>query len=179
MPNLDPTAIFKFDQSSGAVRVRGGERALVLTESALAPLVNAAVMGGDLKAIRRLGRLVGSLAAQELPRNPGQCPLGEVTDRMAGLVGLFGFGKLAVEQWGDALVATVAKSPVLDEGQLTLAALLGGALSELSGQEVACVPVGPAGAFLVVHSGIAEAVWGWAREGMSLAAVLGRLVGAA
>lgn len=179
MPNLDPSSVLQFDQDTGAIRVETGERALILTESALSPLVTAAVMSGDLKAIRRLGRLLGSLAARQLASAPGNSPLADVIEQTAELVGLFGFGKLSVEQWGDALVASVANTAGLDEGQLTMAALLGGALSELSGHEVACVPVGPAGAFLVVHSSVAEDVWGWAREGMSLASVLGRLEAAA
>lgn len=179
MPNIDPASVVKFDHASGIIRTQNGQRAMMLTQEALAPLVTAAVMNGDLNAIRSLGRVLGALAASTLERDARAVELSEVASHVAAAVGLFGYGKLAIERWGDALVASVTNSPELDQGQLTMAALLGGALSELCSDKVACVPVGPKGAFLVVHSSVATAVWGWAREGASLADVLARLESAA
>jgi hypothetical protein len=93
---------------------------------------------------------------------------------MAGVISLFGWGRLGLERWGHALVATLKSPPALDDDHLGAAALLGGIFSSLASRETACVPVGE-GQFLVVDPGIAELVWDWSKAGEPLPAILARL----
>ena len=63
---FDPGGFFQFDLAHGAVRTRGGARVLVVSESVLAPLINAAVANGDLTAVRSLGSQLGSIETGKL-----------------------------------------------------------------------------------------------------------------
>ncbi len=173
---FDPVGFFEFDHAEGSVAARGGPRVIVLSDTALAPLVSAAVRNGDLKAVRRLGRTLGHLVAGSLPADAASLRTPDVLSHAAGVLGLFGWGRLHLERWGPALVARLAKPPALDEGHLAVAALLGGLFSELGGQDVACVPVGHDGStFVLLHPSVAEEVWNWAREGAPLGDIVARL----
>jgi hypothetical protein len=172
---FDPAGFFEFDGGSGEVHVRGGARVLVLSDAVLGPLVAAAVQGGDLTAVRRLGRHMGELVRGSLGNAPDALPAEAVLGRARAVLGLYGWGALEIERWGDALVARLGHAPVLDEDNLAMAALLGGLMSSLAQREVACVPVTPDGAFMMVEPHIAEEVWGWARAGESIARIVDRL----
>lgn len=171
---FDPGGFFEFDLAAGAVRARGGERVLVLSDSVLAPLVSAAVRNGDLTAVRKLGRDLGAAASQDMGQ-PNAARAEDVLSRAADVLSLFGWGRLRVERWGDALVAHVDGLPTLDDDHLGIAALLGGLFSALADREVACVPVSEGGAFLLVDPAVAQQVWKWSRNGEGVPAIVGRL----
>ncbi len=173
-PTFDPAGYYDFDLSSGAVKLRSGARVLLLSDNVLGPLVSSAVSNGDLTAVRRLGKQLGEEAKVSLGESPGKLTSDVVLTHAATVVALFGFGKLSLERWGDALVARIHEAPLLDENELGIAALLGGLFSALAQRETACVPVGQSG-FLVVDPGIAEEVWSWTQAGATLPTMIGRL----
>ncbi|MDH5491197.1 MAG: hypothetical protein OEY14_04535 [Myxococcales bacterium] len=171
---FDATGFYRFEMDEGAIRTRQNARVMVLSDTAVATLVSTAVRAGDLRAVRTLGKILGEHASASLG--------GEVRDQTpevllshaAGTLAVFGWGRLRLEQWGSALVTYVEDVPLLDEGQLALAALLGGLFSALSERDVACVPV-DGERFLIVSPTIAEQVWTWAAEGAELAAIIDSL----
>ena len=172
---FDPGGFYQFDLSNGEVRSRGGHRVLMLSEAALAPLINTAVQNGDLTAVRTLGTQLGKLIAAGLPGPADEVATSIVLGHAAGVLALYGWGRLELERWGDALVLTVHGMPPLDENNLAVAALLGGLFSRLVVTEVACVPLANSNCYLMVEPSIAEQVWSWARDGQALPAIIGRL----
>jgi len=173
---FDPGGFFEFDLARGAVRARGGERVLMLSDGALAPLVAAAVKGGDLTAVRKLGKHLGEAAASGLA-SAADSPPEVVLGRAADVLALFGWGRLTIDRWGDALSARVDDLPALDDSHLGMAALLGGLFSALADRDVACVPVSGDGLFLLVDPSIAQQVWKWSRAGDGVPAIVARLKG--
>jgi hypothetical protein len=173
-PRFDPVSFYEFDMNAGEVRARGGRRVLLLSESVLSPLVTAAVKQGDLTSLRRLGKHLGEHAMSSLGEDPAKLAPTAVLAHVAGVLSIFGWGRLELERHGAALVARLSKLPSLDDDHLGVAALLGGTLSSLVGRETACVPVGDGG-FLVVDPGIAERIWEWSKAGDPLNVILARL----
>jgi len=173
--SFDPAGFFEFDLEGGEVRARGGHRVMMLSDTVVAPLVSAAVAAGDLTAVRRLGKHMGEEVSRALGVAAPGLSAEAVLGHAASVVSLFGWGRLGLDRWGDALVARLEKLPELDADHLASAALLGGLFSALAQHEVACVPVTADGRFLLVDPQIAEQVWTWARAGDDLPAIVGRL----
>jgi hypothetical protein len=172
---FDPGGFFQFDLAHGRVRTRGGARVLVLAENVLAPLIVTAVQSGDLTAIRQLGSQLGSIVAQSLPAPAGSLPAQVVISHAGGVMSLYGWGRLKLEQWGGALVLVVEGLPPLDEDNLAVAALLGGIFSTLCSAEVACVPMARTTKYIMVDPRIAEQVWTWSKSGDNLATIASKL----
>ena len=170
---FDAGSFYEFDLASGSVKDRSGARVVVVTEAMLAPLVQAAAASGDLTAVRELGSTLGAQIEKSLGDVSGASPAA-VFEAAAGHLAVFGWGSLQVERWGDAVCLALKGAPENDEYGLTLSALLGGVMSSLSGQDVACVPVADK-RYLLVAAEIAEEVWGWAQEAESVADVVARL----
>lgn len=173
-PRFDPAGFYQFNLADGAVRTRAGGRVLVLSDSAIAPLISTAVQHGDLTAVRRLGKQIGDQIVDSLGGPADERPPETVLGHAASVLALFGWGRLSLVRFGDALVARVEGAPALDEDHLGVAALLGGVFSSLAHREVACVPV-DAERFLLVSPHVAEQVWTWSKEGHGLAAIIDRL----
>ena len=174
-PLFDPNGFYEFDLPKGSVRTRHGSRVLVLTDNVVAPLVSTAVQNGDLTAVRRLGRELGDHVSSALGGAAEAAAPELVLSHAAGVLSLFGWGALALERWGDAVVVSVASVPALDDEHLGVAALLGGMLSAISEREVACVPVDAEGHFVIVDPTVAEEVWTWSKEGADLPLIISRL----
>ncbi|MEM9192789.1 MAG: hypothetical protein AAGF12_26680 [Myxococcota bacterium] len=172
---FDPGGFYEFNLAHGAVRTKDGSRVIVLTDTVVAPLVSAAVQNGDLKAVRRMGRQLGQLVRDSLGVPATSCSPEQVMGHAASVLALFGWGRLNLERWGDVLVARLMEFPNLDEGDLGVAALLGGLFSELGEREVACVPTSDTQAFILLNPTVAEQVWNWAKEGQDLPSIVGRL----
>lgn len=172
---LDPGGFFQFDLARGSVCSRDGQRVLLLSEEALSPLIVTAVSNGDLTAVRAMGSQLGHLVVQALPGNASNLPTSVVMGHVATVVSLFGWGRLRLERWGDALVLEVEGLPPLDEDNLAVAALLGGMFSTLCRVEVACVPLAQSAKYIVVDPVIAEQIWAWSKHGESLGEIAGRL----
>jgi hypothetical protein len=174
-PRFDPGGFFDFDLTAGAVRARGGTRVLMLSDTVVAPLVSAAVASGDLTAMRRLGRHVGEEIRTSIGGSADALAPETVLGHAASVLAMFGWGRLTMERWGDALVARIVSLPDLDESQLAFAALLGGLFSSLAQRDVACVPLAESGAFILVDPGVAETVWSWAQSGDEIGSIVSRL----
>lgn len=177
--SLDPNAFFQFDLAKGSVRARGGSRVLIVSENVLAPLIHTAVANGDLTAVRTLGSQLAMLVQSSLPGQANALSPAQVIGHAGAVMTLFGWGRLRLEQWGDALVLNVDGMPPLDDDNLALAALLGGMFSTLCASEVACVPLGKTTRYMMVDPRIAEQVWSWAREGDSVGSIAQKLVAGA
>lgn len=173
---FDPGGFFKFDLAQGSVRARGGGRVILLSDTVLAPLIATAVNNGDLTAVRALGSQLGQMLADELPGDEQSLLPEVVTGHAAALMALYGWGRLQLERWGDALVLEVEGLPPLDEDNLAVAALLGGMFSTLCDLEVACVPLAEPSRYIMVDPSIAEHVWAWSKSGRSLGDIVGALV---
>lgn len=172
-PTFDAGSFYEFDLASGSVKDRGGERVVVLTEAVFTPLVQSAVESGDLTALRELGVALGMRVQQVVGDQSAASP-SVVFDAVAGHLAVFGWGRLEVQRWGDALALRLHDAPAHDEHGLAVSALLGGLMSTLGEADAACVPVAD-GSFLLVAAEIAEEVWGWAQEADGIAALVGRL----
>lgn len=172
---FDPSHYYAFDLARGAVHTRHGDRVLVLSAEVIGPLVSTAARHGDLTSVRSLGKRIGEDAARSLAQDARGLTPEVVLTHVSGTLALLGWGLLSLERWGSALALSLTGAPSLDADRLGLAALLGGMLTSLGGQDVACVPMFGGARFLVVHPSIAEAVWGWAKEGIDLGQVVGRL----
>lgn len=173
--SFEPGGFFEFDLAKGAVTARGAGRVLVLSDGVVAPLVSAAVEAGDLTSVRKLGRQLGEVTANGIDGSAEALPAEAVLGAAADVLSLFGWGRLEVERWGDAMVARLTDPPRLDDEHLGVAALLGGVFSALAEEEVACVPVSEDGTFLLVDPSVAQQVWKWSRGGDDVAAIVGRL----
>lgn len=173
-PSFDPGGFFRFDLSEGTVHTRTGTRVLMLSASAVAPLVAAAVEHGDLTPVRKLGKELGEHATSGLDGPAGQATPEAVLAQAGGIVALSGWGRLGMERWGDALVVRLEEAPSIDDRRLGVAALLGGVFSSMADREVACVPVDD-DRFIIVDPAIAEQVWSWTRGGEGVAGIVGRL----
>jgi hypothetical protein len=173
-PRFDPGGFYEFDLAKGVVRTAGGSRVLLLSAEAVVPLVAAAVKHGDLTPIRRLGKGLGEHVRTSLDAPVDGLTPETVLGHAAAVVALFGWGRLGMERWGDALVVVLEDVPEIDEHRLGVAALLGGLFSALAGREVACVPTKES-RFLMLAPEVAEDVWGWTRAGADLPTVVGRL----
>lgn len=175
-PRFDPARFYEFDLGEGAVRSRDGARVLVLPDSALTALVSAAVKGGELSALTKLGRTLGAQALASLGGSADTAAPETVLGHAGAVIALFGFGKLSLERWGDALIATLAQQPKLDDDDFATAAFLSGVFSALSGRDVAAVALGEHARYAIVDPSIAGEVLGWAREGADLPTIVSRLV---
>jgi hypothetical protein len=171
---FDPSGFYEFNLTNGMVRARTGERVVILSEDVLSSLVAAAARDGDLTPLRRLGELLGEQVLGGLDRPASVLSPEAVLGHASAVTALFGWGRLAFERWGGALVVALRDKPELDEDELGAAALLGGMFSELSQRQVSCVPTGDS-KFIMVDFEVAETVWGWFKDGADLAAIVGML----
>jgi len=173
---FDAAGYYAFDLQSGEVRTRAGRRVLILDCDAMGPLISTAVKHGDLTAVRTLGHKIGDQINGACGGAANGLGSQEVMASASAVVGLLGFGRLSLEAWGPAVVLKLEGAPDMDEERLGLAALLGGMLASIVGQDCGCVPVGGDGHFVVVDPKVAGQIWSWAQDGKPLASVIARIV---
>ncbi len=173
---FDPGGFYEFNLAGGTVRTRAGGRVVVLPDDTLAALISSAARDGDLTPLRRLGEALGDLVVDAIDRPASVLSPEAILGQASMATALFGWGRLAFERWGPALVIVVGDLPPVDEDDLGAAALLGGLFSRLSQQQVACVPTGNS-RFIMVDLEVAETVWAWFKEGADLPSIVGRLRG--
>lgn len=174
-PGFDPNAFLEFDVPNGVVKTRDGQRVVVLSDEALGSLARLALQSGDASAMRALGLTLGAHTRAAVPARVGDATPEDVLGSARAVLSVFGWGALDATQWGSAVVLALRGAPSLDAERLGVAALLGGLLSSLAGNDVACVPVGAD--FVVVDPSVANQVFELARGGANLAHVVGALHG--
>jgi hypothetical protein len=172
-PVFDPAGYYEFDLDQGSVHTRDGTRVLMVSDNAMARLVSSLVES-DVGAVRKFGKELGLEAARSLGEVPDNAPPERAFGHVSSILSLFGWGRLEMERWGDALVARVQDAPELDARRWGLSSLLGGVLSGLTDREVACVPV-PGPRYVVVAPDVAKTVLEWVEDGADLATVITRL----
>lgn len=163
---------FTFDFDSGVITAHGGDRVLVLTENVVKPLLDCALKLGDVTALRELGRRLGNDVKKS---DAASLPIEQVALEISNALSMFGWGRFEIERWGEAVVVRLHQVPSLDSDRLCAAALLGGLLSSLMGENVGCVPVKPDNRFIVVHPSITETLWRWSCEGLEVPDLVKRL----
>ena len=166
-PHLDPSGFYELDLPRGTVRTRAGERVVVMADHVARALFAAA----EPSAARQLGEAVATEAMRHLDDLPDATPE-RVLGEAAAALGVFGWGRLGLERWGDALVATLDDLPAGVDAASE--AILSGFFSRLSGREVACAAAGR-GKYLLVDPSVAPQVRAWAAEGASVPAIVERL----
>lgn len=174
-PNFDPGGFYEFDLSRGAVRAKGGERVFVMSNEVVSAVLQALTKQNDLATLQKLGASLAAHASTALAGRVADGTPEEVIGHASAVLGLYGWGKLAAERWGDALVVTLAGMSDIDPKHTASAALLTGLLSKLSGTALECVPVGKE-KLIVVHPSIAKDVAAWVNSGSDVAGVASRLV---
>ncbi|MCB9613730.1 MAG: hypothetical protein H6721_07955 [Sandaracinus sp.] len=173
-PSFDPGSFYELDLARGTVQTRDGQRVVVLYDSAAAALVSAAARNASREVLDQLGGALGAQAREMVGDVAGATPE-KVLSEAAALLGTFGWGRLGMERWGDALVVSLSDRPAV--GDDAVEAILAGFFGALAAKPVGCVAVGDH-RFLLVEPGIEAEVRGWARGGAKLSAVLDRLQGA-
>ena len=171
-PRFDPGGFWEFHLSGGALRTREGRRVVVLPENVAGPLFRLALDHGDQVLLSEIGASLGAEAAAALGEGLQERAPETVLGHARSVVALFGLGRLSLDRWGDALVATLEGAPALHGD--ALAALLGGLFSALGSAVVSCVSIG-GGRFILVHPDVADAVRGWVAGGADLGGVIARL----
>jgi hypothetical protein len=176
---FDPTHAIRFDLPNGSVRVRDGERVVVLPAAAVDEAIR---IGGDPVAVA-MGRALGAACGRSVVARFGSpdavraAALEDVLSELHGVLSIAGLGALGLERWGRAMVLVVEHAPV--DGAALLEALVDAALREATARDVGSVafPRGPEGAIrlLVANRETAARARAWLSEGISWSEVLIRL----
>ena len=177
---FDPTHSVNFDLSRGRVALDGADARLLVPTIALIALCRNA---GE-EAVRDFGRTLGTESgrrvADRLGRDLDGAGVDSIVEHLGGDLALIGLGSLSVERWGQALVFSVAHSPLGAEGDVLLAAVLEGALGRAVSRSVSVVPLqrdDTTVRLLAVSPAAANKVRGWLGQGVAWSEVIGRLNG--
>jgi hypothetical protein len=191
---FDPTRAVRFDLPKGSIHARvpapqnagqhagqagdGVDQRMVLVPiEALDEVANVGGMAAASAVGHVIGMSCGKRAAVRLGgRGLGSSTLEDVVTHLGGELSLVGVGSLVVERWGRAMVMAIERSAVKDDR--LLAAIVEGALREVTGREVHCTTLvhdGTLSRVLVASRGTAERVRQWLTEGTKWSDVLARL----
>ena len=167
----NPTGFYELDLQNGIIRTRHGERVVAISDSIVGVLVSSALRG-NAKTINELGRHLGSEIARTIGDIQNATPE-DVLTHVASVLSIFGWGKLSLERWGDALAMRISNAP---QGVTAdaMATLLAGLLVKLTARELACVPVSE-DSFLILHPSTVGAVRSWTKKGEGLSVIVGKL----
>ncbi|MSP25311.1 MAG: hypothetical protein EXR75_09140 [Myxococcales bacterium] len=200
--SFEPSGAVTFDLKRGRVNQGARCETLLVPAAALRELcaaVDARTRVRFVDAIGgALGRRVRERLAAAVPADSEaqgtilDVPFELVVEHLAGELALIGWGVLKVERWGRALILVVKGSPLAvkhaagdarsqakNPGDGVMAALLGAALSEASGDAVALVELpreaGGATNMLAVHADAAAGIRARLDAGEPWAAMLAKL----
>ncbi|HWO14602.1 MAG TPA: hypothetical protein VNN80_34105 [Polyangiaceae bacterium] len=137
---FDPSEAVVFDLDRGQVTLEGGGPLLLLP----AEVVAAACAQLDAALVRQLGIALGKQAGARVRARLASvaAPSLEVmVEQLAGELSLGGFGALAIERWGQALVTKIEGYPLAAHGQELLGGFLEGALLAAVEREVVAMPL--------------------------------------
>lgn len=137
---FDPTQAVVFDLDRGRVSLDGGESLLLVPASLLAE----ACAELDPAVVRRLGLSLGKAAGGRIRARLSKLEppsLELMVDQLAGELSLGGFGALAIERWGRALVVRIDGHPLGGPGQDLLCGFVAGALRVAVQRDVAAMPL--------------------------------------
>ncbi|HEX7671245.1 MAG TPA: hypothetical protein VF395_16740 [Polyangiaceae bacterium] len=175
---FNPTHAVRFDLGSGRVTVggqEGSEPRVLVPADALRHLCASAGADGLTDFGRSLGTDIGHRVAA---RVGAASSVSTVVEHLGGDLALAGLGSLGAEVWGQALVFTVTGSPLGNEGDALLAAVLEGALQRALARDAAVVPIDRTDGkarLVVVSRATAGRVRQWLSDGVSWGDALSRL----
>jgi hypothetical protein len=181
-PSFDPSHSVHFDLARGRVALDATDARLLVPPLALLDLCQSAGAEAIAAFGRRLGVDVGRRVAHRLGSELESLGIASWVEHLGGDLALIGLGSLALERWGRALVLTVEGSPLGQEGDALLAAVLEGALERALARPATVFPLHREEGqtrFLVLNASAAGKVRGWLAQGVSWGEVLTRLNGAA
>ena len=175
---FDPSGMLQIDMDRGIVQLRGASPRLVVPTDALVALCGEA--GPEVLADfgQRWGTELGARAAGRLGAEVTGASVETWLAQLGGEWALAGLGNLAIERWGQALVITVADSPVGETGDPLIVAILAGALQRLASRDLTVLKLSRAEGTLrtvVLAPSVAERVRAWLGDGSAWADVLVRL----
>jgi len=179
-PPFDAVKAVTFDLSRGQiVDGNAGPRVLV-PAAALFALCAAAPADAAAGFAREVGESIGAAVAHRFESagtTAANASVDEVVEQLGGELAVGGFGMLAIERWGRALVLVVEHGPSHDGNQV-FELLLAAAVKKATGLDAHCVRLAADGQrtrFLVTSPSAAEKVGAWLRGGTPWAEALARL----
>lgn len=175
---FDPSHSVKFDLGRGSVHLDGAGPRLLVPADALIELCNHA--GGE--SLTNFGRQVGTEVGIRITQHWGDggqnISVEGFVEHFGGNLALLGFGALALERWGKALVFVIEGSPLGAAGDVLLAAVIEGALQRCMGRDGRVVVLGRDDGhvrFLVVGSTGADRARAMLSAGKSWGEAIARL----
>jgi hypothetical protein len=180
---FDPSKAVTFDLSSGLVHLEGAPCRLLVPAVALRELCAAAGPSATAAFGKAIGVPMGMRLASRLSGEGGgegvrASSIETVVDHLGGEIALAGLGSLELERWGHALVLVIDHSPLEDEGDALLEAVLAGALEAATGRPVRTLALGrdeTRTRFLVAGVAAVEKARAWLASGVSWGEALARL----
>lgn len=179
-PPFDAAKAVTFDLSRGQI-VDGsaGPRVLVPAD-ALFALCAAAPADAAAAFARLAGESIGAAVARRFESagtTAASAGIDEVVEQLGGELAVGGFGILAIERWGRALVLVVDHGPS-HGGDHVFELLLAAAVKKATGLDARCVRLardGQSARFLLTSHAAAEKVSQWLSGGTPWAEALARL----
>jgi hypothetical protein len=196
---VDLTSAVRFDLPGGAVHTTGvglagqagvaEERAILVPVAALAEALASAPRDTREHVARAIGGAIGRRAAARFGGIEGvrTASVDAVVESLTAEIALAGFGVLALERWGKALVVVLQAPPAFESNFFAplLEAALGAATAWATRATLTCMhlPDKPAGKqgdddglrFLVARASSAEQVRMWMSSGVTWAEALRKL----
>ncbi|HMJ14742.1 MAG TPA: hypothetical protein VK524_25195 [Polyangiaceae bacterium] len=179
-PSFDPSHSVQFDLARGRVALDATDARLLVPPLALLDLCQSAGQDAIRAFGRQIGVEVGRRVAQRLGSGLDRLGVASFIEHLGGDLALIGLGSLAAERWGRALILMMSDSPLGQEGDALLAAVLEGAIERALVRQANVLALQrEAGQtrFLVVSVEAAAKVRGWLAGGQSWGEVLARLNG--
>lgn len=169
---FDPTRAVTFDLTSGQVHLQDKLSSWIVPSAALDPLCAAA---GE-EATRAFGRAVGEAMGRRLGERIGaDASVEAFATQLGGELAVGGFGSLAVERWGKALVLAIDQTAA---PPLLMASVLEGALKAATARDVRCIRVAEEAQrsrYLVASDAAIAQVQAWLAQGQSWGEALVKL----
>jgi hypothetical protein len=136
--SFDPTRAVVFDLNRGQVALNDGVSVLLFPTQALIELCGQLAPA----AVRQLGVSLGKQAGPRVRARLGASAvptLEVVVEQLGGELALSGFGSLAIERWGQALVVRIENCPLGPQGQELMSAYIESVLYAVFAREVVAV----------------------------------------
>jgi len=179
-PPFNAAKAVTFDLSRGQiVDASAGPRVLV-PAAALFALCAASSPDAAAAFAGAVGESIGAAVAKRFESagtSAASAGVDEVADHLGGELAVAGFGNLAIERWGRALVLVVDHGPAND-GDQVFELLLAAAVKRATGFDARCVRLardGQSARFLMANASAAEKVGQWLSGGTPWAEALARL----
>jgi hypothetical protein len=188
---VDLTSAVRFDLPGGAVHTTGvglagqaalaEERAILVPVAALAEALAAAPRDTREHVARAVGGAIGRRAAARFGGIEGvrAARVEDVVESLTAEIALAGFGVLALERWGKALVVVLQSAPAFGSNFFAplLEAALGAATAWAARAPLTCTHLSDddGSRFLIARGSSAEQVRMWISSGVTWAEALRKL----